>query len=580
MKYLLHLIILCVLVGMHGCGDRCADSVFAVADSLMKDRPDSALTLLNALYDSAAGKMSRRQKMRLELMRADAQNKSYVNFTTDSVMREVTAYYDAHGTAQERMRAHYLLGCTYRDMGDAPRALECFHDAVSFADTTSADCDFQRLSRIYGQMADLFHKQRSPQFEKEAELNAIRMAWKAKDTLAALNFYAHLAKAYNLTNDKDSVLYISQEACKLFVKYGYADIVIQYLPMQISLYLKKGQYAEARHLMDLFEKKSGWFDRFGRIRADKSSYYSIKGKYYSGIDSIRQALYNYNKFQKYASETEQYEDVYKGLMQVYHKLGKPDSVMKYALLFADANDSACIISSAEEINRANALYNYNASRRQADAMKQKAEKYKNTIAVGCILFIVVISLVTYIIIRYRRKTKSDFLKLNTRYFETLDKYNQSEKDLQLLNDDINKFKTEKEKETENLRQELAFYTNGKGIKEEWDAEQYLLNCDMIKNLHNLTCKGTCATDTEFRKLIELSSHHLSTFQDYITASKHGLSEREIIVCILIKLRFTPSEIAVLLECSKQVVSNIRTNINHKLFHQEGTKSLDSNIRHL
>ncbi|MBO5313679.1 MAG: hypothetical protein J6A70_00145, partial [Prevotella sp.] len=105
MKHFLHLIILCVLVGMYGCGDRRTDNVLAVADSLMKDNPDSALTLLNALHDSAGTKLSRRQKMRLELLRADAQNKAFVNFTTDSVMREVTAYYDAHGTAQERMRA-------------------------------------------------------------------------------------------------------------------------------------------------------------------------------------------------------------------------------------------------------------------------------------------------------------------------------------------------------------------------------------------------------------------------------------------------------------------------------------------
>ena len=580
MKYLLHLIILCVLVGMHGCGNRRADSVFAVADSLMKDRPDSALTLLNALYYSAAGKMSRRQKMRLELMRADAQNKSYVNFTTDSVMREVTAYYDAHGTAQERMRAHYLLGCTYRDMGDAPRALECYHDAVSFADTTSANCDYKLLSRIYGQMADLFYNQRSPQFEKEAELNAIRMAWKAKDTLAALNFYAHLAGVYELMGDKDSAFIISKYTCNLLEMYDLHEHKYGFLHIQFVHLLEKQEYDKAKLLMNDFETKSNLFYNNGDILSGHEMYYYIKGQYFIGINMIDSACFYFRKLLSFQSDISNIEAASKGLMEAYHKLGKPDSVMKYAQLFANANDSACLISSAEEINRANALYNYNASRRQADAMKQKAEKYKNTIAVGCILFIVVISLVTYIIIRYRRKTKSDFLKLNTRYFETLDKYNQSEKDLQLLNDDINKFKTEKEKETENLRQELAFYTNGKGIKEEWDAEQYLLNCDMIKNLHNLTCKGTCATDTEFRKLIELSSHHLSTFHDYITASKHGLSEREIITCILIKLRFTPSEIAILLECSKQVVSNIRTNINHKLFHQKGTKSLDYNLRHL
>ena len=530
------------------------------------------------LFFACTGEDSR--QMHEALMQAKAQNENFEPFTSDSTMLRVVDYYDSHGTANEQMLAHYLLGCVYRDLGDAPRALECYHDAVSKADTTSADCDFQRLSRIYGQMADLFYNQRSPQFEKEAELNAIRMAWKAKDTLAALNFYAHLAGVYELMGDKDSAFIISKYTCNLLEMYDLHEHKYGFLHIQFVHLLEKQEYEKAKLLMNDFETKSNLFYNNGDILSGHEMYYYRKGQYFIGINMIDSACFYFRKLLSFQSDISNIEAASKGLMEAYHKLGKPDSVMKYAQLFANANDSACLISSAEEINRANALYNYNASRRQADAMKQKAERYKYTITIGSILAIIAVLFAIYIIIRYRRNAKKEFLELNTRYFETLDKYNQSEKDLQMLNDDINKFKTEKEKENESLRQALALYTNSNEIKEEWDAEKYLLNCDMIKHLHNLTCKGTCATDTEFGKLIELTSHHLSTFHDYITAPKHSLSEREIIVCILIKLRFTPSEIAVLLECSKQVISNIRTNINHKLFYQEGTKSLDYNLRHL
>jgi DNA-binding CsgD family transcriptional regulator len=254
--------------------------------------------------------------------------------------------------------------------------------------------------------------------------------------------------------------------------------------------------------------------------------------------------------------------------------------MKYSLLFANANDSACLISSAEEINRANALYNYNTSRRQADAMKQKAERYKYTITIGSILAILAVLFAIYIIIRYRRNAKKEFLELNTRYFETLDKYNQSEKDLRMLNDDINKFKTEKEKENESLRQAMAQYTNSNEIKEEWDAEKYILHCDVIRDLHNMATKGISASNVNWSKLTNLVSLHLSPIYSHITKSEYKLSDREILVCILIRLQFLPLEIAVLFNCSKQIVSNIRTNINRKLFQQEGTKTLDSNIKRL
>ena len=54
----------------------------------------------------------RHERMQEELLHAREMNKEYVDFTTDSVMKEVTAYYDRNGTPNERMEAHYLLSTT------------------------------------------------------------------------------------------------------------------------------------------------------------------------------------------------------------------------------------------------------------------------------------------------------------------------------------------------------------------------------------------------------------------------------------------------------------------------------------
>jgi hypothetical protein len=54
------------------------------------------------------------------------------------------------------MAAHYMLGRAYSDMGEAPHALQCFLDAVACADTTSLECDFKTLFRVYGQIAKIY----------------------------------------------------------------------------------------------------------------------------------------------------------------------------------------------------------------------------------------------------------------------------------------------------------------------------------------------------------------------------------------------------------------------------------------
>ena len=354
------------------------------------------------MFFACTGEDSR--QMHEALMQAKAQNENFEPFTTDSTMLRVVDYYDSHGSANEQMLAHYLLGCVYRDLGDAPRALECYHDAVSKADTTDADCDFQRLSRIYGQMADLFYNQRSPQFEKEAELNAIRMAWKAKDTLAALNFYAHLAGVYSLSRDRDSAYIISVNACKLLDKYKLSEYKYGFLHIQFGHLLEKQEYDKAKLLMNDFETKSNLFYNNGDILSGHEMYYYRKGQYFIGINMIDSACFYFRKLLSFQSDICNIEAASKGLMEAYNKLGKPDSVMKYAQLFANANDSACLISSAEEINRANALYNYNTSRRQAKIKEQEAERYRNSMLLFCLLGCSLAFIITLYIIRQKKKT--------------------------------------------------------------------------------------------------------------------------------------------------------------------------------
>ena len=78
------------------------------------------------------------------LDRADSLNRNYVPMTDgiDSLLLEAVEYYDRHGTPNQRMRAHYLLGCSYRDLDDAPQALHCYQDATDAADTLDSDCDY------------------------------------------------------------------------------------------------------------------------------------------------------------------------------------------------------------------------------------------------------------------------------------------------------------------------------------------------------------------------------------------------------------------------------------------------------
>ena len=126
------------------------------ADSLMRVDPDSAFRLLCCL-DSAAESLPQSLRMQTLLLRCNAQNKADSLFENDSLGLLLTEYFDREGTPNQRMLAHYILGCAYRDLDDRPAAIRCFNDAVAAADTTANDCDIRQISIIYGQIGGIYN---------------------------------------------------------------------------------------------------------------------------------------------------------------------------------------------------------------------------------------------------------------------------------------------------------------------------------------------------------------------------------------------------------------------------------------
>ena len=152
-KKLIYIMLMVLLLG--SCQNQNKyEQVIARADSLMESNQDSAraaLVMLDGLKSHEAS-MGKHDQMYYQLIYAKGMNKGFVDFTTDSVMKQVVAYYDKHGSANDRMLVYYLLGCVYRDLKDSPASLASYNKAVECADTTSADCNYDLLAIVNGQI--------------------------------------------------------------------------------------------------------------------------------------------------------------------------------------------------------------------------------------------------------------------------------------------------------------------------------------------------------------------------------------------------------------------------------------------
>ena len=102
----------------------------------MKTRTLPLLFLLVLLTACSDGQ---RREMLALLDEADSLNRAYAQLPADSLLRRAADFFDRHGSRNEQVRAHYLLGCAYRDQGQAPEALQAWQDAIDRADTTARD---------------------------------------------------------------------------------------------------------------------------------------------------------------------------------------------------------------------------------------------------------------------------------------------------------------------------------------------------------------------------------------------------------------------------------------------------------
>ena len=514
------------------------------------------------------------RRMQYELQRVQEMNKAFIPLDTVTVMDTVLDYYESHGSRTDKMMANYMMGCVHRDRGNSPIALAYYRKATEYADTTDMD-NVKTLSRIYGQIAEIFNKQRVPQLELKAEWEAVRLALEAKDTITAINYYAYLAGAYHMMGKMDSALMINKIAFHDYIKMGRRDLAAGILPLSIDIYLRQKKFKEANKIMNIFEQESGMFSN-GEISSGHELYYFYKGLYYEGFGRSDSALYYYNKLLQYP-KIENLQAAYEGLTKTYKEIGLADSATKYAILYTEANDSVSLKSSSQEIVKMQALYDYNENQHIA------AEKEKETERLRYLLYIIVIVVCffAYLISKYflwqRKKKFREIAKANIKYAEILSQYNKSLSELNSLKDGFDKYQTDKQKEIENLKQMLSVYQSDNTSPEKWNIEQALLDSRIIHHFHQSASKAQMATCAEWNDLKDIVSEYLPDFYQRITTHKE-LTDKELLVCMLSKLRFIPSEMVVLLGLTSQRITNIRNSINIKLFKEKGAQGLEANLR--
>lgn len=588
---------------MMGCTDGRYDAVLSQIDTLMEAHPDSALLRLDSIR-SLKESWPKRLRMRYDLLEAKAQNKAFVDFTSDSIAKEFTKYYDSHGTANERMMAHYLLGCVYRDLGEAPHAVDCYLDAISQADTTSKDCDFYTLSCAYAQMADIYYKQLLLTNSIEANKKASIYAFRSNQPKFAITNLVGMASSYILLNKRDSAELILKKANGLYLRYGLLQNALQSSNSLLYLYVDNpSKLKEAKELIDKYEELSTHFDRSLELRGDKRQFYYYKGKYFEEINQLDSAEYYYRKVYRPNMSFVDMDPMYRGLLSVFTKRHQADSIAKYSQLLCLANDSSIAKKDQDLTAQMAASYNYN--RYQKEALEnEKIAHHTQIILISILIGVAVVAFILYTIWRNHLKKQE---RLRAEYTKATEEYEKNIRTMRLLDsayqevinamkEELSKTKsenqshletitaeyersiTELEEENHKLAETIRKLEKQDAVSDYLQKTKELMNTEIVKHIKDLEqIPLSFLTKDDWDMLdAKIATYFPSIIHDLNSLPK--ITDQKIRVCLLVLLKVQDSCIANWLDLKANRISNIKSELNKELFGESSARTLYNNLR--
>ena len=537
----------------------------AVADSLIAAEPDSAYRMLDAMSDEAR-QMPQVKRMRHLLLRTQAQRHAGIGFTSDSISNLLVSYYNAHGTPNERMTAHYLKGCSYLELGDEPATLRCFNEAVGTADTSALDCNYAQMGNIYGQIARIYNNHAMPDSALRAYGLAEHYARKANDTINVITIWGNKSNVLIDLGRISEALELREKAAERFKAMGYSKKAARVKGLCIKWYIQQGELDKAKAAMDEYEAISGYSRIKDETKSGWESYFHIKGTYYL-------------------------------------ETGKLDSANYYFKKLKLASDTLFNIQTAQKLQNAQSMYNYMrhqeaAHRKELESKNVQLRLYRGIAFI--LLFAAVMSVFVLLLRRRIRRNERQLVVVrreNSRLNVLIGNNNRKLDELNglieekisiitALNDQLNQQAIDlnsyhKQAETiQQLNERIAHY------------ETEMMN-QVTANLMNrlaeepalmvvfqkLKARKEYLSKSEWTDLYSTAEKYFPALCNIKTNPKVSVSEYQI--CVLTRLGLRINDIIYLTQISASNISNMRSRMLSKLFGEEGgAKDFDIRIKSL
>lgn len=534
------------------------------ADEMSSVDPERAMAMLDSMEAEMAAAPEHEQ-MYYRLLRVKAPDKAYIKHTTDSLILPIVKYYETKGDKRLLTEAYYYAGNTYRDLNDAPMALEYYQKAIDILPKNNSKLRIV----LHSQTGRLFLNQNLYSKAIAAFRDGSNECYNLRDTINNIYILRDLAYTYNKIQRKDSCLYYYNKAYLLAREINNTHLCVGVLGQMASFYIDNGDLAKAKECLSpaLNERRD----------INKSPNYCMALKIYMGTNQYDSAYYYGNELLTigtiYAKQT---ASMY--LTELYLMDKDYGNAIKSLKLFNEYTDSVKRITATETVNRINSLYNYNLRERENMMLKAKNSRNVSIIVVITAVCCVVISVFIVYIHRNRQKQRlqaENMKQLKNKLFEQSEEYIQKNNEkIGILEYELNKVSEENKMLIERLEEQRTdlILANEAAIRKKARNEAArvrLFATDIYNTINEYIIRKKIITDSEWTEVDRVVNQEIENFRVNLY-SYYNISLHEYHICLLIRMGIQPKDMANLLGCTTSAVSKARKRLQEKFFGDSGS----------
>ena len=556
------------------CDNKPYSHLMSMADSLTNTNPDSAVIYLNKLKDHIET-APRSVQMYYQLLCIKANDRAYIPHSSDSIILPILNYYkqtdDLH-----LPETYYYAGRIYRDLGDAPQALDYFNNTLDALPSSSDS--YSLKSKVYSQIGTLFLYQDIYDEALKMFKEAFHYDLLLEDSVGMSYDLRDMATSYRCLNQIDSAIYYYGKANDLALALHQQRFVSMIQSQMAGLYIQLKKYDLAKQ----FLQSSLSYQH----KADKSGIFSVAAKYYHQLGTKDSAVYYYTLLLDFGTIYAK-QAAHWGLAELAIDNNHEQDAIPHLRAYMQCVDSIRKITDREAIRQMRSVYNYKLREKEIAHLKSKNEQTK-LIIISLLSLCAILASITFAYIQYfklkqlqltirLKKIKRLKDKLYSRSVQFIEENKRKIEELEIMERkflEVDQINTTL-KEQLNAQKELIIYTNKQirlDLNRREQSQAVLFKSEIYLHIQRQLKindrSKRMLSDEDWKELEKLVNSTYNGFKENLY-DIYNLSLFEYRVCLLIKINIQPIDIGKLTEHSKESISSTRRRLYEKVFHIKG-----------